>query len=70
MHVDSKGPLDKLNGDDKGEGSARLLYPPRYPLEGATGDGDDVARGYRRMRRKRRVLRADAEGVHLLIIHG
>ena len=53
----------------KVEGSARVLYLPRHPLEGTTSDGDYVARGYRRMRRKRRVLRADAEGVHLLIIH-
>ena len=69
VNVDSKRPLDQLNGDHKFQVSAGFQNPPSYSLERPTGDTHGVARGYGRMRRERCVLGADAEGEHLLIIH-
>ena len=69
MNVNGKGSLDQLNRDYKLKVSTRFLDPPPDPLERATGDTYDVACGHRRMRRNRCVLRTDAEGVYLLVIH-
>ena len=69
MHVDGKGFLDELDGDNQLQVAFILLYMSPHAAKWTTGDRDRIPRAYGRVRRKRCVLRADPEGVHLLFVH-
>ncbi len=69
MDVDGKRFLNQLNRDYKLEGSIGFLDASSNPLEWSTGNTYDVACGHSWVRRKRCVLSAEAESVHLVVVN-